>query len=83
MVDPILMMVDEEGLVHSVCLHWEGFPSILWEVLNIASYPNPPLYVGREFVDMGVRQCRVNMTIPQHPLNPRWPAIEIEVIDTT
>lgn len=80
MADAILMMVDEEGLVHSTCLNWEGFPSILWEVLNATGYPNPPLYVDKEFVEMGVRQCRVNMIIPQHPLNPGWLAIEIEVI---
>jgi hypothetical protein len=73
-------VVDEEGHAHSECLHWEGFPSILWGVLSTTSYLNPPLYVGQEFMDTGVRRCHVRMTIPQHPLNPTWLAIETEVV---
>jgi hypothetical protein len=46
MANPVLMVVDKEGHAHSACLHWEGFPSILWGVLSTAGYPNPPLYVG-------------------------------------
>jgi hypothetical protein len=79
MADLVLMVVDEEGHAHSTCLHWEGFPSILWCVLSTAGYPNPPLYVGQEFMAMGIRRCHVHMTIPEHPLNPTWLAIETEV----
>jgi hypothetical protein len=80
MADPVLMVVDEEGHAHSACLHWEGFPSILWGVLSAAGYPNTPLYVGQEFMETGVRWCRVRMTIPQHPLNLAWLTIKTEVV---
>jgi hypothetical protein len=63
MADPVLMVVDEEGHAHSACLHWEGFPS-MWGVLSTAGYLNPPLYVGQEFMETGVRWCHVRMTIP-------------------
>jgi hypothetical protein len=80
MANPVFMMVDVEGHAHSACLHWKGFPSILWSVLSAVGYPNLPLYVGQEFMEMGVRRCRVCMTIPQHQLNPAWLAIETEVV---
>jgi hypothetical protein len=80
MDDPVLMVVDEEGHAHPTCLHWEGFPSILWGVLSAAGYLNPPLYVGQQFMETGVRRCRVRITISQHPLNPTWLAIETEVV---
>jgi hypothetical protein len=80
MADLVLMVMDEEGHAHSACLHCEGFPSILWRVLSAVGYPNPPLYVRQEFMETGVRQCRVCMTIPQHPLNPAWLAIKTEVV---
>jgi hypothetical protein len=76
----VLMEVDEEGHAHSACLHWEGFPSILWGVLSTAGYPNLPLYVGQEFMETDVHRCRVRMTIPQHPLNHAWLTIETEVV---
>jgi hypothetical protein len=80
MANLVLMVVDEEGHAYSTCQHWEGFTSILWSVLSAARYPNPPLYVGQEIMETGVRRCRVRMTILQHPLNPAWLAIETEVV---
>jgi hypothetical protein len=47
MADPVVMVVDEDGRMHSECLHWEGFPSILWDVTSATGYPIPPRYVGR------------------------------------
>ena len=73
-------MVDEQGHIHSACLHWEGMPSLLWEMLSTAGYQEPPLYDGFEFVEAGVRRCLVVMTIPQHPLNPQWLPIVTQVI---
>ena len=55
-------------------------PRLLWEMLSTAGYPHPPLYGGFNFMEMGVRRCTVMMTIPQHPLNPQWPAIFTQVI---
>ncbi|RLN41176.1 uncharacterized protein C2845_PM01G44810 [Panicum miliaceum] len=80
MAEPVAMMVDEDGRVHSQCLHWEGFPSILWDVLRTAGYLIPPRYAGLEFAENGVTQCRVNVTIFPHPLHPEWPALEIEAV---
>ena len=50
-------------------------PCLLWEILSTAGYPHPLLYEGFNFIEMGVQRYTVMMTIPQHPLNPHWPAI--------
>ena len=74
------MFVDEQGHVHSACLHWDGMPRLLWEMLSAAGYPHPPLYEGFNFIEMGVQRCTVMMTIPLHPLNPQWPTIFTQII---
>ena len=51
---PALAVMDEQGHVHSFCLHCEGMPRLLWEMLNVAGYPNPPTYEGFEFEESGV-----------------------------
>jgi hypothetical protein len=69
--------------VHSECLHWEGFPSILWDVMSAVGYPSPPRYVGREFVELGVTWCQVHMTLLLPPAHPECPTSEIEAIGHT
>ena len=49
-----LVVIDEQGHVHSVCLHWDGLPRRLWELLSAAGYPQPPLYDGHDFKEDGV-----------------------------
>jgi len=74
-----LVVIDEQGHVHSACLHWDGLPRHLWELLSAAGYPQPPLYEGHDFVESRVRRCSVTMVIPQHPLNG-WEPIVTQVI---
>ena len=74
-----LLVVDAQGHVHSTCLHWDGFPRRLWELLSAAGYLQPPIYDGHEFVEDGVRRCSVTMVIPQHPLNG-WEPIVTQVV---
>jgi len=74
-----LLVVDAQGHVHSACLHWDGFPRRLWELLSAAGYLQPPVYDGHEFVEDGVRRCSVTMVIPQHPLNG-WEPIATQVV---
>ena len=74
-----LVVIDEQGHVHSACLHWDGLPRHLWELLSVAGYPQPPLYDGHDFMEDGVRRCSVTMVIPQHPLNG-WEPIMTQVI---
>ena len=57
MADPVAKVVDEHGNFISKCLHREGFPLILWEVLSTVGYAYPPQYVGREFEESGVTRC--------------------------
>jgi hypothetical protein len=38
-------------------LSHEGFPSILWEVLNSADYPMPPLYTMQLYEEHRVPRC--------------------------
>jgi hypothetical protein len=71
---------DREGHAHTNALHWEGFPRLLWESLQIFGYDAPPLYDGHEFVEAGVPRCRVKMTIPQHPSRYLWQPVTISTI---
>ena len=80
MAAPALLVFDEEGRAHSECTHWQGFPSILWEVMRDAGYPSPPRYVGEEFHEMGVARCRVRLTHAPHPFPAHWASLELEVV---
>ena len=66
--------------MHSLFLHWEGLPRLLWEMLSVSGYPYPPLYEGHDFMKDGVRHCSVTLMIPQHPLNVEWALIVIQVV---
>jgi len=57
MANPVAMVVDAQGNFISECLHWEGFPLILWEVLSVVGYAHPPQYVGHEFEELEVTRC--------------------------
>jgi len=74
-----LVVIDAQGHVHLACLHWDGLPCRLWELLRAAGYPQPLLYDGHDFVESGVRRCSVTMVILQHPLNG-WELIVTQVI---
>jgi len=80
MAAPALLVFDEDGRAHSECTHWQGFPSILWEVMRDAGYPSPPRYVGEEFHEMVVARCRVRMTHAPHPFPDHWASLELEVV---
>jgi hypothetical protein len=55
---------------HTDGLAREGFPRILWEVLQGAGYTTPPQYAVRLFEEHRVPRCRVRMTLEPHPLQP-------------
>lgn len=78
MAAPDHVVVDEHGFAHSVCLHWEGFPAILWDLLRTVGYTTPPHYVGYEFEEHGVPRCRVQLTLWSHPMYPEWPSLDTE-----
>jgi hypothetical protein len=63
---------DHEGHAHTNALHWEGFPHLLWELLQLFCYNEPLQYDGVEYSEEGVPRCRVKMTIPQHPFRSLW-----------
>ena len=80
MAAPALMVFDEDGRAHSECIHWEGFPSILWGMMRDAGYPSPPRYMGEEFHEMGVARCRVRLTHAPQPIPALWSSVELEVV---
>jgi hypothetical protein len=55
---------------HTDGLAREGFPRILWEVLQGAGYTTPPQYAMQLFEEHWVPRCRVRMTLEPHPLQP-------------
>jgi hypothetical protein len=61
-------------------LSHDGFPSILWEVLNSAGYPTPPLYMVQLYEEHRVPRCRVWLTLEAHPLQPGWRSLDSETI---
>jgi hypothetical protein len=61
-------------------LSHEGFPSILWEVLNSAGYPTPPLYTVQLYEEHRVPRCRVWLTLEAHPLQSGWRSLDSETI---
>jgi hypothetical protein len=61
-------------------LFHEGFPSILWEVLNSAGYPTPPLYMVQLYEEHRVPRCRVWLTLEAHPLQQGWHSLDSETI---
>jgi hypothetical protein len=40
-------------------LSHDGFPFILWEVLNSVSYPTPPMYTVQLYEEHRVPRCQV------------------------
>lgn len=73
------MAVPSEIVTEETCLGWDGFPSILWTILQDIGYEAPPIYYGKEYSDRGVRRCRVRLTAPPPPVHPEWEALETVV----
>jgi uncharacterized coiled-coil protein SlyX len=61
-------------------LSHEGFPSILWEVLNSDGYPMPPLYTVQLYEKHQVPCCRVWLTLEAHPLQSGSRSLDSETI---
>src|SRR5688572_3400197 len=60
-----------DSVSHSTCLHFEGFPAILWDTLRWFGYQSPPLYVGRMYQEHGVQRCNVQAVVPPPPCAAR------------
>jgi hypothetical protein len=69
---------DGNALTHTDGLAREGFPRILWEVLQGAGYLTPPQYAVQQFEKHRVPRCRVRMTLEPHPLQPGWRSLDSE-----
>jgi hypothetical protein len=65
---------------HTNSLAQEGFPLILWEVLQEAGYPTPPQYIVRLFEERGVPHCKVWLAMESHPLQPGWRSLDSETL---
>jgi hypothetical protein len=56
----------------------EGFPLILWEVLQGAGYTTPPQYTVQLVEEHRVPRCRVRMTLEPHLLQREWRSLDSE-----
>jgi hypothetical protein len=63
---------------HTDGLAREGFPRILWEVMQGAGYTTPPQYAVQLFEEHRVPRCRVRMTLEPHPLQLGWRSLDSE-----
>jgi hypothetical protein len=61
---------------HSDGLAREGFPHILWEVLQGVRYMMPPRYAVQLFEEHQVPRCRVRMTVDPHLLQLSWRSLD-------
>jgi hypothetical protein len=69
---------DGNALSHTDGLAREGFPRILWEVLQGAGYTTPLQYAVQQFEKHRVPRCSVRMTLEPHPLQPDWRSLDSE-----
>jgi hypothetical protein len=67
-----------DALSHTDGLAREGFPLILWEVLQGAGYATPPQYAMQLFEEHRVPSCRVRMTLEPHSLQLGWHSLDSE-----
>jgi hypothetical protein len=63
---------------HTDGLAREGFPRILWEVLQGVGYTTPPQYAVQLFEEHRVPRCRVRMTLEPHALQSGWRSLDSE-----
>ena len=49
-----------------------GTLTLLWRVLNLVGYAEPPCYFWREVAVEGQPWYDVRVTIPAHADNPQW-----------
>ena len=78
MADVSGTILDGTGHAHTNGLHWESFPRLLWESLQLFCYTETPQYNCFTYTVLGVTRCTMKMIIPQHPFQARWQPIEIE-----
>ena len=79
MADVPRTLSDGAGHIHTNGLHWQGFPRLLWESLQLFCYTEPPQYDCCTYTAEGVTRCTVKMTIPQHRFRAHWQPREVEV----
>ena len=69
----LLQMVAPGAPPHSdTFLAMFGTPTLLWRVLNLVGYAEPPRYFWREVAAKGQPWYDVRMTIPARVDNPQW-----------
>lgn len=66
--------IDEEGQLVSDGLHLQGFPLLLWKLLEYFGCTVPPVYKGeqREYLVDGVEMWDTRMTLPHNPEREEW-----------
>jgi hypothetical protein len=72
MAFPVFHKFDADSTIHTSGLHWEGFPCLAWEALNVAGYSTPRTYEVSEFEGLGVPRCRVIFTVLPHLDHVDW-----------
>ena len=55
-----------------------GTPTLLWRVLHLVRYAEPPRYFWSEVVTEGQRWYDVRVTIAAHVDNPQWQGWSVE-----
>jgi hypothetical protein len=73
-------IVGGDAPCHTDSLAQEGFPLILWEVLQEAGYHTPPWYTMQLFEEHGVPPCKVWLALEPHPLHLGWHSLDSETL---
>lgn len=58
----------------------DGFPSLLWEVLQEVGYPLPPQYMVQLYEEHREPRCRLWLTLEHCPQKPGWRSLDSKTI---
>ena len=73
------VIVDNEGWAHSSALHTGHFPRLLWQMLRVFDYTEPPQYSGHESSVLGTERCKMIVKIPACPARFEWDSWQLTV----
>jgi hypothetical protein len=69
------VIYDSAGTAHTDCLYHPGFPTILWETLQIFGFTEPPSYRGLHHDEERGWTNTAFVTISAHPSREDWPSV--------
>ena len=61
--------LSHDAWCYTTGLHHRGFSTLLWDLLRLLGYDEPPSYKGCEVCRHGMTLAEVHISVPTHPRN--------------